>query len=214
MRAVANKPRARWLMAGALGLAAALGALVLLTRPEVEAAAPAPAMSRLEKEASERFAGATLSVTMPDGRKIAPTNAAHILQMKVKAYQRLLANELEQRDPTFSLQAEAELERRQPMQAAIEWMDVTGNREMTFDIEDSSSCALDGKTELVVKVEDVTLYPCLTQGGNFWEAGTQLTVHLTPVTRENRLWGELLHATKRALATEAHLASREDAKGS
>ena len=209
-----RRSKGRWLFAGGLAITAVLVKLVLLTRPDADAPAPPAAMSRLEREAAVRFAGSTPYVTMPDGRRLEPTNAAHVLQMKVKAYQRLLANELEERDPTFSLKAEAELERRRPLQAAIEWDDVTGNREMNFDIEDSSTCALDGKTELTLAVEDVARHPCLAQGGNFWDAGTQLKVHLTPVTRDDRRWGELLYAAKKAMATAAHLAAAEDAKGS
>jgi hypothetical protein len=199
------------LIAGAVSITAAVAVLALLTRSDEPPPRP---LSRLEREASARFAGSRPYVSLPDGKRLDPTSPAHVLQMKVNAYQRILADEEEQRDPTFHLKAEAELERRRPLTAAIEWNDVTGNREMDFTIEDSSTCALDSRTELTVAVEDVTRYPCLAQGGTFWEPGTQLTVHLTPVTRDDHLWGELLHSTKKALATAAHLASGEASQGS
>jgi len=204
----------RWLIAGAVAITAAFAALALLTRPDEPALQPQRALSRIEQEASARFAGSRPYVSLPDGRRLDPISQGHVLQMKVNAYQRLLADEAEQRDPTFHLKAEAELERRRPIEAGIEWNDVTGNREMDFTIEDSSTCGLDGRTELSVAVEDVTRYPCLAQGGQFWEPGTRLTVHLTPVARDDRLWTELLSSTKKALATAAHLASGEASQGS
>lgn len=207
------KPRKRglrWLIASAGVLAVALVALALLVqrdKPPTERP-----LSRLEQEAMARFAGAQSYVTY-GGKKLPPLNAAHALQMKVNAYQRLLARELEQADPTFHLKAEAELERRHPLQAAIEWTDVTGNREMDFYVEDSTKCGLNAQNELTLNVEDIGRYPCLTQGGNFWEPRTELKVHLTPVTREDRLWSELLDSTKKAMATAAHLAEAEPSKG-
>jgi hypothetical protein len=199
-----NRRRARWLIAGAALTTGAIATLAVLAQPD---ATPAPRMSRLEQEAAARFAGAEPYVRLPDGRKFAATNPAHRLQIKVSAYQGMLAKQSEQRDPTFALRAEAELVRRTPMRAVIEWNDVTGNRQMTFTIEDSSTCALDGKTELVIAVEDIARYPCLTQGGTFWDPGTSLTVNLTPVEKPDPLWAELLHATKKAMATEEHFAS-------
>lgn len=193
-----------WLVAGLVAIAGAAALLVVLTRPEP--AAVEPALSRLEQEALTRFKGAEPYIRLPDGRKLPPSDAAHALRMKVNAYQQLLASEAEQRDPTFHLKAEAELTRRQPLQAAIEWNDVVGNREMDFYIEDSSTCGLDGQTELTVTPVELDKHPCLAQGGNFWEPGTQLKVHLTPITPADRLWAELLFSTKRALATAAHLA--------
>jgi hypothetical protein len=211
---VSNPPKrsaGRWLAAGGLAVVAAVAGLALLTRSDEPAPRP---LSRLEREASARFAGAPLYVSLPNGKRLEPTNEAHRLQMKVNAYQHILANEAEKRDPTFHLKAEAELERRRPLQAAIEWNDVTGNREMDFMIEDSSACGLDGKIELSFAADAVTHYPCLAQGGQFWDKGTQLSVHLTPVTREDRLWGELLFSTKKAMATADHLASAEPNQGS
>lgn len=202
----------RWLFAGAVAIGAAVAALALLTRSD--APPPQRPLSRLEAEAEARFAGSRPYVSLPDGKRLDPISPGHVLQMKVSAYQRILTDEAEQRDPTFHLKAEVELERRTPLQAAIEWNDVTGNREMDFTIEDSSTCGLDRKTELTVAVEDVTRYPCLAQGGQFWEPGTRLTVHLTPVTRDDRLWAELLYSTKKALATAAHLASGKADQGS
>jgi hypothetical protein len=199
------------LIAGAAAVTAAVAGLALLTRSNEPEQRP---LSRLEREASARFAGSRPFVSLPSGRRFEPTNEAHVLQMKVNAYQHILADAAEQRDPTFHLKAEAELERRYPLQAAIEWNDVTGNREMDFMIEDSSTCGLDGKTELTFAAEDVTRYPCLAQGGQFWDRDTRLSVHLTPVTREDRLWAELLSSTKRAMATAAHLASGEPSQGS
>jgi hypothetical protein len=201
----------RWMIAGLLLLVAgALATLAVVLRLPGKPAARE--LSRIEREASARFAGSRPYVTLPDGRRLSPATAAHALQMKVKAFQAILARESEQRDPTFHLKAEAELDRRRPMLAAIEWTDITGNREMSFTIEDSSSCGLDGKTELTLAAEDVAPHPCLTQGGMFWEGGTQLTVHLTPVARTAPLWAELVYATKRAMATRAHLASSETPK--
>lgn len=193
-----------WLISGLVAIAGAVAALAMLTRPEV--APDKPALSRLEHEALARFSGAEPYVRLPDGRKLAPSNAAHALRMKVNAYQQILADQAEQRDPTFHLKAEAELVRRQPLQAAIEWNDVVGNREMDFYIEDSSTCGLDGQIELTVTPVDLDKHPCLAQGGDFWEPGTQLKVHLTPITPDDRLWAELLFSTKKALATAAHLA--------
>jgi len=204
----------RWLAAGALLVGAALGTLVVMTRQDAGPVPAAPTLSRLEQEAEARFAGSKPYITLPNGKRVPPVNAAHELQMKVNAYKGLLARESEDHDPTFPLKAEAELARRQPMRAAIEWNDVTGNREMDFNIEDSSTCALGSQTELTVAMEDIAHYPCLTQGGNFWEAGTKLSVHLTPITKEDPLWPGLLATTKRAMAAEAHLAKLDAAKGS
>ena len=205
-----QKRSLRWLIASTGALAVALVALVLLVQPD---AAPAERpRSLIEREAMARFAGAESYVTY-GGKKLPPLNAAHALQMKVNAYQRVLAREREHADPTFHLKAEAELERRHPLQAAIEWTDVTGNREMDFYVEDSTTCGLNAQTELTLHVEDIGRYPCLTQGGNFWEPRTELKVHLAPVTHEDRLWGELLDSTKKAMATAAHLAEAEPSKG-
>jgi hypothetical protein len=201
----------RWLIASAGVLTAALAALALLVQRDKPA--PERPLSRLEQEAVARFSGSEPYVTF-QGRKIAPTNAAHRLQMKVHAYQHMLAAQAEQSDPTFPLKAEAELERRHPLQAAVEWIDVTGNRELNFNIEDSSSCGFDGNTELTLAAEDVARYPCLTQSGTFWEPRTELKVHLTPITRGDRLWAEMLDSTKKALATAAHLANADAPKGS
>ena len=207
----------RWLTAAAVLVGAAVAMLVVGVRMASEppvAKAAERTLSRIEQEAVARFAGSTPYVSLPDGRRLPPSNEAHALQMKVNAYQGILAKESEERDPTFHLKAEAELARRQPMRATIEWLDVTGNREMNFHIEDSSTCALDGKTEITVAVEDIQRHPCLTQGGNFWDAGVQLTVHLTPISNEDPLWRELLYTTKKAMATEAHLAQLAAAQGS
>lgn len=199
------------MIASAVLVTTALAALAVLVRPEAKPAEHK--LSRLEQEASARFAGSEPYVTLPDGRRVPPANAAHALQMKVNAFQGILAKESEQADPTFHLKAEAELARRRPMRAAIEWTDVTGTREMDFNIEDSSTCALEGRTELTVVVEEVGHYPCLTQGGSFWEAGTKLNVHLTPVSEDDPLWAELLYSTKKAMATEAHMGDLETPKG-
>ena len=200
----------RWLVAGAALITAAIVTLVVLVQPE-----PAPtSLSRLEQEASARYAGAEPYVRLPDGRKLPATNPAHRLQIKVNAYQGLLARESEQRDPTFPLRAEAELSRRAPARAAIEWNDVTGNREMNFNVEDSSACGLEGKTELVIAVEDIPRYPCLAQGGTLWDPGTTLTVRLTPVEKQDPLWAELLSATKKAMATDEHFAGTGATEGS
>jgi hypothetical protein len=198
------------LIASAGILTAALAALALLVQRDP--APPERPLSQLEQEAQARFAGAESYVTY-GGKKLPPANAAHALQIKVSAYQRLLAREREQADPTFHLKAEAELERRHPLQAAVEWTDVTGNREMDFYVEDSTKCGLESQTELTVNVEAIGRYPCLTQGGNFWEPRTELKVHLTPITREDRLWSELLDSTKKAMATAAHLAEAGPSKG-
>lgn len=204
----------RWMLAmlaSTVLVITALAALAVLVRPEAKPAEHR--LSRLEQEASARFTGSEPYVTLPDGRRVPPANPAHALQMKVNAFQGILAKEAEQRDPTFHLKAEAELERRRPMRVAIEWTDVTGNRAMDFNLEDSSTCALGGRTELTVMVEDVGHYPCLARGGVFWEAGTKLAVHLTPVSKDDPLWAELLYSTKKAMATEAHMDDLETPKG-
>jgi len=202
----------RWLIGGTLLVGAALGTLAVMTRSDAPPAAPK--LSRLEQEAEARFAGSEPYITMPNGRRAPPSNPAHALQMKVNAYKGILAKESEDRDPTFHLKAEAELVRRRPMRAAIEWTDVTGNREMDFNIEDSSACGFGDNTELTVAIEDIAHHPCLAQGGNFWEAGVKLSVHLTPISKDDPLWAELLYTTKKAMAAESHLANLDAAKGS
>lgn len=201
----------RWLMVIGGLLTVALVVLELLVQRDEPP--PERARSRLEQEALARFAGVDPYVTY-GGKKIPPSNAAHALQMKVRAYQRILASELEREDPTFALKAEAELDRHHPLQAAIEWSDVTGNREMDFNVEDSSSCGLGDTTELEITAEDIARYPCLTQSGTFWEPRTELKIHLTPISRGDHLWAELLESTKKAIATEVHLAKVEASQGS
>jgi hypothetical protein len=214
MKRAASNPRkrhaTRWVLGGVLAITAAAVGLVWLTQSNE----PPHLLSRLEREASARFAGAKPYVSLPNGKRVEPTSEAHVLQMKVNAYQRLLADEAGKADPTFHLKAEAELERRRPLQAVIEWNDVSGNREMDFMIDNSAACNLDGKLELSFAADDVKRYPCLAQGGQFWDAGTQLSVHLTLVTREDRLWAELLASIKKEIATAAHLASAEPSQGS
>jgi hypothetical protein len=213
--------KTKWLVVGGVALGAVLGGLTFVVTDaapapaKVAAAAPgeALALTRLQKEAAARFAGSTPYVTLPDGKKVPPVNPAHALQMKVNAFQSILAKEAEERDPTFHLKAEAELKRRAPMLAAITWDDLSGNREMDFTIEDSSACHLDGKTELAIDAKDVGQHPCLAQGGSYWEPDTRLKVSLTPVGTDQPLWQELLSGTKKAMATESHLAGLEAIPG-
>lgn len=208
--------KTKWLVVGGVLLGAALGGLTFVvtdSAPEAKAAAPVAKGSRLDAEAEARFAGVQPYVTMPDGKKVPPVNAAHAHQMKVNAFQAILAKEAEERDPTFHLKAEAELQRRKPMLAAITWDDLSGNREMDFTIEDSSACKLDGQTELAFDAKDVGQHPCLAQGGSYWEPDTKLKVSLTPIGADMPQWQELLSGTKKALATEAHLAELTPAAG-
>jgi hypothetical protein len=207
--------KTRWLVAGGVVLGAALGGLtfVVTDTAPVAKAAPVAKGSRLDAEAEARFAGVQPYVTLPDGKKLPPVNAAHAHQMKVNAFQSILAKEAEERDPTFHLKAEAELQRRKPMLAAITWDDLSGNREMDFTIEDSSACKLDGQTELSFEAKDVGQHPCLAQGGSYWEPDTKLKVSLTPIGADAPQWQELLSGTKKALATEAHLGQLDAAAG-
>jgi hypothetical protein len=216
MNTKGTKMNRKGLVLAALLLAAGLAALTLL----VDGPAPAAARhvptgrERLEAEAEQRFAGVQPHVTLPDGKQLPPVNAAHAKQMKVNAFQSILAKEAEERDPTFHLKAESELARRHPLLAAITWEDVSGNREMDFTVEDSSACALAGQTELTLTAKDVGKYPCLAQGGSYWEPDTKLAVHLTPVGADQPLYQELLFATKKAMATEAHLGALDASQGS
>jgi hypothetical protein len=213
-----KKTKTKWLVLGGVLLGATLGGLTFMVS-DAPGAAPvakrdeAPALTRLQQEASARFAGVQPHITLPDGKQLPPVNPAHALQMKVNAFQSILAKEAEERDPTFHLKAEAELERRAPMLAAITWDDLSGNREMDFTIEDSSACRLDGKTELSLDAKDVGQHPCLAQGGSYWEPDTKLKVSLTPIGADQPLWQELLSGTKKAMATEAHLAGLETIPG-
>jgi hypothetical protein len=214
-----KKTSSRWLVAGGVLLGGVLGGLTFVVTDaapaKVAAAKPddAPALTRLQKEAAARFAGVQPHITLPDGKQLPPVNPAHALQMKVNAFQSILAKEAEERDPTFHLKAEAELTRRAPMLAAITWDDLSGNREMDFTIEDSSACHLDGKVELGLDAKDVGQHPCLAQGGSYWEPDTKLKVVLTPIGADQPLWQELLSSTKKAMATEAHLAGLEASPG-
>lgn len=208
--------RARFVIAaGAVLIALALGGRALLLdpgEPSSKDASPRP-LSRIEREASARFAGSRPYVTLPDGQRVPPSNEAHALRMKVNAYQALLAKQAEQSDAAFGRKAEAELERRRPLRVVIEWADLSGNREMNFTLEDSTGCGLEGKTKLDLKAQEVTRHPCLAQGGDFWEEGTDLKIDLIPIARSDSLWAELLYATKKATATEAHLAEADGSHG-
>lgn len=220
IRKQASQPRpgvrARFVIAaGAVFIALALGGRALLLGPGKPSGGDASPrqLSRIEREASARFAGSRPYVTLPDGQRVPPSNEAHALRMMVNAYEALLAKQAEQSDAAFGRKAEAELERRRPLRVVIEWADLSGNREMNFTLEDSAGCRLEGKTKLDLKAQEITRHPCLAQGGDFWEEGTDLKIHLTPISRSDSLWAELLHATKKAMATEAHLAEADGRHG-
>jgi hypothetical protein len=198
-----------WLLS-TVALGGALGGAMVWIRshhqPVPVAAAPKRPLTSLEQAAQLRFANVEPHVRMPNGQLLAPLDAEHALQMKVSAYKSVLVREEEDRDPTFRLRAEAELARRKPMRAAIEWEDPSGNQQLVYTIEDTASCGLDGNGELSLAAADVGRYPCLDQGGNRWDGAATLKIHLDPIAKGESQWNELLRETMKSMAADLYVA--------
>jgi hypothetical protein len=198
-----------WLLSTvALGGALGVGLVKLraLKTPAPPAAKLARPLTSLEQAAQARFANVEPHVRMPNGELLAPLNEEHALQMKVSAYKSVLVREEEERDPTFRLKAEAELARRKPVRAAIEWEDLAGNQQLVFTLDDTAGCGLDGKSEIALAATEVGRYPCLDHGGNPWDEEATLKIHLDPIAKGESLWNELLRETMKSMAADLYVA--------
>jgi len=214
---IATPPRARARLLVVLSIALVVAALGAGLRhaftapavpadPAVASALPDRPLSPIEQKAVARFAGLAPAVRLPDGRRVPPSNAEHALAIEVNLFKGLLARDLEQRDPSFRRRAEAELARRRPLHAGIAWEDPSGNRELSFSVDDSEACGLaPGAEVLVLDEREITAYPCLDRD-NLWDPGTPLSVHLEPVDPAEPLWQELLRDTLKQRAADAYLA--------
>jgi hypothetical protein len=88
----------------------------------------------------------------------------------------------------------------------VSWDELSGNREMTFVVEDSSTCALANQREMRLRPNEIRRYPCLGRGTNLWEEAEVLGVQLEPIERSDPLWGELLREVMKSMAAEARAA--------
>lgn len=165
-------------------------------------AVDAPARSALEQAAAKRFAGSQPRLRLPDGKTLAPFDEEESLRFKVNLYKGVLVREEEQRDPTFRLRAEAELARRRPLNATIEWEDLSGNRTFTILVADSSSCGLGDQAEMQLDGARIAQHGCLDREG-MWESDSALSVRLQPIAPTEPAWRDLLNGTLKEMAAEA-----------
>lgn len=199
-------------VASLFGLAALTGVTLAIRPPSLPAGAlatteaPQAPQTDIEREAERRFANMKPRVRLPNGTTLAPSNEAHEHQIKVNLYKGILAKEAEVRDPTFRRRAEDALAARQPMRGSVSWDELSGNREMTFVVEDSSGCGLANQREMRLRPDEVRRYPCLDRGANLWDEAQELRVQLEPIERNDPVWRELLRDTMKSMAAEARFA--------